>query len=102
MHFQTKFGQRGRFYPTGAVSLPFVRSVNDLNMIGFMAGHHLVAGDAVEYGVHDRPLRRGFAPAALGFLQWQFDNFRDAEIAMKLSIHDEHSAPDNVAWFGNA
>ena len=46
-----------------------IRRVNHLDVIGLVPGHHLIAGNAIEYGVHDGPLRRGFAPAALGFLQ---------------------------------
>ena len=48
--------------------LLFVRRINDLDVIGFVPRHHLVARDAVENGVHDRPLRRGFTPAPFGFL----------------------------------
>src|SRR5712692_5180209 len=71
-------------------------------MVGFVTGHHLVAGDAVEHGVHDRPLRRGFAPAAFGFLARQFHDSGDAKVAMQSAAHDEDAAPDDVARFGNA
>src|SRR5690242_11765130 len=56
-----RLGQQGSICCLGAVG------IRDLDVIGFVAGHHLVARDAVGDGVHDRPLRGGCIPAALRF-----------------------------------
>jgi hypothetical protein len=102
VHFQSKFGEHGGFDTAHAMSLFFGRGVDDLDVIGFVAGHHLVAANAIKHGVHDRPLRSGLAPAAFGFFLREADNFGDAEVAMQFAVHDEYAAPDDVTWFGNA
>ena len=67
-----------------------------------MAGHHLIPADPLQDSMHDRPLRSRFAPAPLGLRQRQFDHIRDADVAMEPSVHDEDTAPDDRARFGNA
>src|SRR6185503_12950482 len=47
--------------------------------------------------MHDGPLGRGFSPAAFGFFLRKFNDFGDAKIAMKFVVHDEDTAPDDVA-----
>jgi hypothetical protein len=47
------------FGEQGAVGFVGTVGVGDLDVVGLVAGHHLIAGDAVGDGVHDRPLRRG-------------------------------------------
>ena len=44
-----------------------VRRVDDLDVVALVARHHLIARDALQHGVHDRPLRRGELPALVGF-----------------------------------
>ena len=55
----------------GCVGLLGALGVGHLDVVGLVPGHELVAGDAVGHGVHDRPLRGGRLPAALGLLRGQ-------------------------------
>ncbi len=102
MRFEAEFGEGGGFDAGGAVGLFFVGAIDDLNVVGFVAGHHLVASDAFEHGVHDGPLRCGFLPAAIGFGFGQFHDFGDADVGLEFAIHDENAAPDDVAGFADA
>ena len=43
MNIQAEFGHGGSFYTAAAEGLFFVRRVDDLDVIGFVAGHHLIA-----------------------------------------------------------
>src|SRR5262249_25108720 len=63
--------------------------------------HHLVARDAREDRMHDRPLRSGFLPAPLGFRLGEFYHFGNAQITVELAIHDKNPAPNNVSGFGD-
>jgi len=47
VHLQAQFRQHGRLDPAGPVRLGAVGDVNNLDMIGLVPGHHLIAGDAV-------------------------------------------------------
>ena len=75
MHFEAEFGEHSGFDAAGAMGLLLVGRVDDLDVIGFVAGHHLVAADAIEHCMHDRPLRSRFAPAPFGFLLREADDF---------------------------
>src|SRR5258706_1224238 len=76
-----------------------VRRINNLNMIGFVARHHLIARHTLDDRMHDRPLRRGFAPASFGFFFRKSYYPADSEIAVQSSIHHENPAPDNMPRF---
>ena len=41
-----------------------------VDVVGAMAPHELVAADAMEHGMHDGPVARGGIPAPLGLLFW--------------------------------
>ena len=71
--------------------------VGDLDVVGLVPGHHLVARDAVGHGVHDRPLRRRGLPAALGLLGGQFDDAGPAEVHLQPAVVDEDPRPDDLA-----
>src|SRR5205814_965323 len=58
MNLQTKFGEHRSFDAASAMRLLRVGSVHDLDVIRFMASHHLIARNPMEDGMHDRPLRR--------------------------------------------
>ncbi len=62
-----------------------------------MAGHHLVAADAGQDGVHDRPLGRGELPAVLGLGLRQLDDLAESGVVAKLATVDEDAAPDDPA-----
>ena len=55
----------GGFGGEGFVGGGGVGGVDDLDVVGLVLGHELVAGDVVEHGVHDGPLLCGGVPAAL-------------------------------------
>jgi hypothetical protein len=67
-----------------------IRRIYDLDMVGFVARHHLVAGDPAQHQVHHRPLRRGQAPALLGLRVGQANRFAQALVAVD-------PAPDHPA-----
>ena len=46
-----------RFGKHSQASTGAVRAVDDLDMIRFVASHHLVATNTLQDGMHDRPLR---------------------------------------------
>src|ERR1043166_636272 len=101
MHVQSEFGEHGGFDAAGAMCLAKTGRIDNLDVIGFVARHHLIAGNAIEHGVHDGPLGRGFSPAMLRFLVRKFDDLRDAEIAVQFAVHHKDSAPYDVAGLGD-
>src|SRR2546423_4126766 len=92
MNVQSQLIKHRRLDAAGAMRLFRVRSIDDLDVIGFVASHHLVAGDPIENRVHDGPLWRRFAPAPFGFALRQLHHLGNAEIAVDLSLHDENTA----------
>jgi len=102
MNFQPKLGEHGGFDATGTVGLFLVGRVNNLDVVGLMSRHHLVARNALQDSVHDRPLGRGLTPPTLGLLGWELHHLGYAQITVKLSIHDKHPAPDDGPRSGNA
>ena len=60
--FEAEFREEGGFDAAGAFGLLFAGGIDDLDVIGFVPGHHLVAADAFEHGMHDGPLGRALAP----------------------------------------
>ncbi len=76
--------------------------VGDVDVIGAVAGHELVAGDAGEDGMDDGPLVGGLVPAAFGLLRRQRNRGAEAEVAVKGSVFDEDAAPDEAAGFADA
>ena len=75
--------------------------VSDLDMIGFVSAHHLIAIDSVEYRVHDGPLWRGRIPTALGFLQWQLYGLCPSQIHFQPVRFHEDATPDDFARFAD-
>ena len=70
-----------------------------MDVIGFVAGHHLVARDAVQHRVYDGPLRSGFPPTALGFRFGQVDDCSHSQVAVQFAAHDKDTAPDYASGF---
>ena len=83
MHVNPKFLKRRRLDAAARWACAVGR-INHLDVIGLVPRHHLVADDALEHRVHDRPLRRGFAPAPFRFSCGQFDHFAPRQIAMQV------------------
>ncbi len=61
-----------------------VIAVNHLDVVCFVLRHELIAGDAMQHGVHDGPFLRRRFPPALSFFARQFDGGTAAD------IHREH------------
>ncbi|MFM1942847.1 MAG: hypothetical protein RI897_1829 [Verrucomicrobiota bacterium] len=95
------FGHGG-FGEEAGIGAGGVVGVGDLDMVGLVAGHHLVSGDAVGDGVHDRPLGGGGLPAAFRFFAGEFDDFGASEVHVELVIFDEDTGPDDFAGAGDA
>ena len=51
--------------------------------------------------MHDRPLRRGFAPAAFGFGPRQRDDLGAPDVHLELAAFDKNPAPHDLAGFGD-
>ena len=75
MDFKTKFSEHCGFDAAGAVRLFLVGRIDDLDVVRFVPGHHLVTRNSFKTRVHDRPLRGGFLPAPLGLLAGQLHDF---------------------------
>ena len=60
--FETRFAEECSFHRKRSVGALGVVAIGHLNVIGFMASHHLIARDTVKNGVHNRPLRSRTAP----------------------------------------
>ncbi len=80
----------------------FGGGVDDLDVVAFVFGHHLVAGDAGEDGVHDGPLAGGEIPAVLGFGLGELDGLADAGVEFKAAGFDEDAAPDDPSGLADA
>ena len=76
--------------------------IRHLNVIGLVPRHHLIARNAVRHRVHDGPLRRGDAPAALSFLARQVANRRAPQIGLEFAVVHENAAPDDLARLADA
>jgi hypothetical protein len=71
MDIDAEFGEQPHLHherPIGGVG---VRGVGDVDVVGFVPGHELVAGDAAQDGVHDGPGRRGGLGSPLALVGWQ-------------------------------
>ena len=102
MNFDAQCLHHGNFYGQRVVGGPCRFGISDLDVVGFVAGHHLVAGDAVGDGVHNGPLRGGGTPAAVGFCLWEFDDATAANVHVQFVILNEDAAPDDFAGFAHA
>src|SRR5215471_13013332 len=102
MNFEPKFREHRGFDTASSMRLRPARSVNDVDVIRFVASHHLVSRNAIEHSVHDRPLRGGLLPAARGLFLGKFHRLADAKVAMKAAIHDKNPAPNDVPGLGDA
>src|SRR5262245_47385665 len=98
MNLDPEFGHCEGLNERGAAGLVFVGRVNDLDMIRLVPRHHLIAGDTVKHRMHDGPLPRRFAPAALGFLSGKLDDTCESNVAVQRAVHNENAAPNDVAW----
>src|SRR4029077_5050316 len=84
---EPEFRKHGGFDAAAAVGLFAVGRIDDLDVVGLVPSHHLVAADAVEDRVHDRPLRSSLAPPTLGFFLRQLYHLGNAKVAMKPAVH---------------
>ncbi len=99
---EAEFGGEGGFGVEGEVGFLRAVRVGDLDVVGFVAGHHLVSRDAVGHGVHDRPLHRRLFPAAFRFRERERDYFGAAEVHLEFPAFNEDAAPDDFTGFGDA
>ena len=67
-----------------------------------MPRHELVARDAVQHGVHDRPLRVGRLLAARGLGGRQRDGGAAAEVDLEATVGEVHAGPHDLARPGDA
>ena len=65
--FESELVHRGCFGQEAFTGGFLTGGVSDLDMVGLVAGHHLIAGDSGQDGVEDWPLRCGEIPAFPGF-----------------------------------
>lgn len=79
-----------------------VGGVGDLDVVGLVFGHELVAGDAVGHGVHDGPFLGGGFEAAAGFCFRKFEGGATTNVDVEFFILDINSGPDDFAGFGNS
>src|SRR5271169_3226203 len=85
VHGDAHGGEHGGLRRQRAVGAGGVRSVCHLYVVRLVLGHHLVARDSVDYGVHDGPLRRGDAPSPVGLLARQLDYLGAPDIGPQLA-----------------
>ncbi len=96
-----RLGHRG-FRPSRSVGLFGAVGVNDLDVIAFVARHHLIARHAVGHGVHDRPLRRRRLPAPLSLGSAAIPPRRPGRGPCSTGHRHEHPRPDDFARLANA
>ena len=94
-------GQRG-FCQHRGIGVGGAVGIGHLNMVGPMAGHHLIAADTVQHRVHDRPFAVGQMPAALGFLIRQGDHAGAADVHAQPPTLDKNARPDDFTGMGHA
>ena len=102
MNFDAQCLHHGNFYGQRVVGSLCRFGVCDLDVVGFVASHHLVAGDAIGDGVHNGPLRGGGLPAAVGFALWKFYDATATNIHVQFVILNKDAAPDDFAGFAHA
>ena len=71
--------------------------VGDLHVVGLVLGHQLITADAVQHGVHDRPLRRRGVEAPLGLLGGQVGDVAATEVDVQPAVLDVHPRPHDLA-----
>ncbi len=86
----------------GPVGRLGVVGVHDLDVVGAVAGHHLVAADAERHRVHDRPLRCCAFEAAPGLGLGQRDRRTPPDVHVQPIVLDEDPRPDDLAGPGHA
>jgi hypothetical protein len=94
--------EHGGFGVEGDVGAGGVWGICDVDMVGAVAAHELVAGDAVEDGMDDGPLVGGRTPAAFGFIRGKAHDGAETEVNLKCTGLYEHAAPDDLARLANA
>ncbi len=67
-----------------------------------MPGHKLIAGDAVQQGMHDRPLRGDRLQPARGLLRGQFDRGGPAQVDMQRTAFHKNPAPYHVSGLADS
>lgn len=95
-------GKHGSFSGKRLVGAFRVWRISDLDMVGLVARHHLIARDAMKHSVHDGPLGRGHLPTSLGLLARQLHHGRAPQVGVQRPIFDEDAAPDDLAWLADA
>ena len=97
MHLDAKRIEERRLDGEGAVGGACIGRVRDLNMVRLVARHQLVAADAVQHCVHDRPLRRRQLQPTLGLGGGQIGDVAATEVEVQRSTLHEDSRPDDLA-----
>src|SRR5258708_12599699 len=96
MHLEAEFSEHRGFDSAGPMGLLSIGRVNHLDMVGFVARHHLIASNAIEHRMHNRPLWRCFTPTSLGFFLWQLHPFRNPPLPMELPTPHNHPPPPTI------
>ena len=86
VHRQAELTEQGRLRHQGLVGGRGIRSVDHIDVVGLVAGHELVTADAVQNGVHDRPLRRGRVESSLGLLGRQLERGATADVDVQRAV----------------
>ena len=100
--FDSELSGEGRFGVESEVGVVSGIGVDHLNVVGLVAAHHLVARYAIGDGVHDRPLGRGFLPAAFGFFARELNRLGATEVHFEFAAFDEDATPHDLAGPGDA
>lgn len=96
-HFLGQFG----FGVEAVVGLLGAGGVGDVDVVGLVACHHLIAAHSVSHGVHDRPLWGGLVQTALCFFFRKRDDLGAAEVHLELAVFHEDTAPDDFTRLGD-
>jgi len=100
--FDTEGVGEGGFGPEAFIGGLSVLGVGDLDVVGLVLGHELVAGDAVGDSVHDGPFFGGGFKAAAGFFFGEFEGGAASDVHVELFVLDVDAGPDDFAGLGNS
>src|ERR1700677_608722 len=92
-YFHTKFSKTSCFRRECLARSRDSWNVSHVDVIGFVASHHLVAGNARSDGMHDRPLRSRDLPTTLRLFRRQRDGLAASHVYFELAIFNVDSAP---------
>src|ERR1700743_3065220 len=102
VHFESHVAQSGCLGGKSKVGAVFCRSVWNLNVIGFVPAHHLIACYTAKHGMHDWPLPSGHLPAPLGLLVGQRNCPSAPKIGLQTVVLDIDAAPYDWSRFANS